>query len=92
MTTFLLASYSWRMDGKPYDPSGNAGRVAIQPGVGTLIFANPLERDEGFYQCNATNIMGTAISIKSYMRVACKYSVANLVRNEWPDVDGGQMH
>ena len=61
------------MDGKPYDPSGNAGRVAIQPGVGTLIFANPLERDEGFYQCNATNIMGTAISIKTYMRVACKW-------------------
>ncbi len=61
------------MDDKDFDPSGNDGRVAIQPGVGTLIFANPLQRDEGFYQCIATNRVGTAITIRTFLRRACKY-------------------
>ena len=47
--------YSWQMNEKDFDPSGNDGRIAIQPGVGTLIFARPLARDEAIYQCFANN-------------------------------------
>ena len=63
------------MDGKDFDPSGNDGRIAIQPGVGTLIFARPLERDEGIYQCLAQNQVGTALTVKINLRQACKYCI-----------------
>ena len=61
------------MNGKDFDPSGNDGRIAIQPGVGTLIFSNPIKRDEGIYQCLATNPVGVAVTIKVDLRVACEY-------------------
>ena len=61
------------MDEKDFDPSGNDGRIAIQPGVGTLIFARPLERDEGIYQCLAQNQVGTALTVKFNLRQACEY-------------------
>ena len=70
--------YRWLKDGKDYEPIGYAGRVAVQPGVGTLIFYDPLKRDEGFYECVAENIMGSAISIKSYLRVSCEYGMCEL--------------
>ena len=60
------------MDGKTFEPSGNDGRIAIQPGVGTLIFARPLERDEAIYQCFAENEVGIALSVKVNLRVASK--------------------
>ena len=56
-----------------YDPSGTDGRVATQPGVGTLIFARPIERDEALYQCFAENPVGTAITVKINLRQACKW-------------------
>lgn len=62
--------YKWQMNGKDFDPSGNAGRIAIQPGVGTLIFADPIERDQGIYQCLAENTAGVAVTIKVDLRIA----------------------
>jgi neuronal cell adhesion protein len=61
------------MNDKEFDPSGNMGRIAIQPGSGTLIFADPLARDEAVYQCLAENQAGTALSIKTNLRVACTF-------------------
>ena len=61
------------MNGKDFDPSGNDGRIAIQPGVGTLIFSNPILRDEGIYQCLADNGVGVAVTIKIDLKVASKY-------------------
>ena len=58
------------MNDKDFDPSGNDGRIAIQPGVGTLIFARPLERDEGIYQCFAQNQGGIALTVKIDLRMA----------------------
>ena len=46
------------------------GRIAIQPGVGTLIFANPLPLDEAIYQCTARNQAGIAASVKINVRLA----------------------
>ena len=59
------------MNEQDFDPSGLDGRIAIQPGVGTLIFANPLKRDEALYQCNGTNDVGTAMTVKINLRQAC---------------------
>ena len=64
--------YTWQMNEEHFDPSGTDGRIATQPGVGTLIFANPIERDEALYQCNATNSVGTAVTVKINLRRACK--------------------
>ena len=58
------------MNGQLFSPSGNDGRIAIQPGVGTLIFARPLERDEAIYQCFADNGVGIALSVKVDLRKA----------------------
>ena len=60
------------MNDKEFNPSGNMGRIAIQPGSGTLIFADPLDRDEAVYQCFAQNQAGIALTIKTNLRVACE--------------------
>ncbi len=61
------------MNGKDFDPSGNDGRIAIQPGVGTLIFARPIERDEGIYQCFAENEVGISVTVKIDLRLGSKW-------------------
>ena len=73
--TSYNSRYKWQMDQKDFDPSGLDGRVAIQPGVGTLIFARPLARDEGYYQCFAINQVGTALSYMVHMRQASKCQI-----------------
>ena len=65
-------SYRWTFDDKPFDPSGNDGRIAIQPGIGTLIFARPIARDQAYYQCFAYNTVGTAVSYNTNLRVGSK--------------------
>ena len=52
-----------------FSPSGNDGRIARQPGKGTLIFARPIKRDEGTYQCFATNKHGVSASVKVDLRL-----------------------
>ena len=56
------------MNDEVFQPSGNDGRIAIQPGVGTLIFARPLARDEAIYQCKAENEAGLALTVKVDLR------------------------
>ena len=65
-------NYFWQMNEENFDPSGTDGRVATQPGVGTLIFADPLERDEALYQCFAENDVGIALTVKINLRQGCK--------------------
>ena len=65
----FLDSYYWEFNSERFSPSGNDGRIAIQPGVGTLIFARPIKRDEGIYQCFATNKHGIAVSVKVDLRL-----------------------
>jgi len=68
----LLCSYRWTYNDAPFDPSGNDGRIAIQPGSGTLIFAQPIARDEAYYQCFAENVVGVAVSDNTNLRVGGK--------------------
>lgn len=70
---FLIScSYHWELNGALFSPSGNDGRIAVQPGKGTLIFARPIERDEGIYQCFASNKHGVAVTVKVDLRVGSK--------------------
>ena len=69
---FTRSRYRWEMDDREFSASGNDRRVAIQPDVGTLIFSDPILKDEGFYQCFATNRVGTAVTDVVYLRPASK--------------------
>ncbi|OAF71981.1 Neuronal cell adhesion molecule [Intoshia linei] len=62
--------YKWNFNGKIFDPSGLDDRVVIQPGIGTLIFTRPLKRDEGTYQCFASNSAGVSLSVVVDSRLA----------------------
>ena len=55
-----------------FDPSYTNGRIRIQPDSGTLVFDDTLKEDEGVYQCYATNQAGTALTIITNLRHACK--------------------
>jgi len=75
------------MNEKDFDPSGNDGRIAIQPGVGTLIFARPLDRDEAIYQCFAKNTAGTALTVKINLRQAILEPFQTSgIRRQYPNI------
>ncbi|XP_055880517.1 neuroglian-like isoform X3 [Biomphalaria glabrata] len=63
-------SYTWKRADAAYSPEGNDERVVLQKAVGTLIINSPEDKDEGIYQCFASNSFGTAASIKFNLRMA----------------------
>ncbi len=62
--------YTWTKDKRFYDPSSQNNRVAMKSNAGTLIITNPSPADQGWYQCNATNQFGTALSFATRLRMA----------------------
>ena len=54
--------YKWVRNGNDFEAAGSDDTIVQQQGVGTLTFNNPRKKDEGFYQCLATNDFGTAVS------------------------------
>jgi len=50
--------YTWTKDGRFYEPSAQSNRVAMGSDSGTLIFTQAQTIDQGWYQCNATNMWG----------------------------------
>ncbi|KAK7481945.1 hypothetical protein BaRGS_00026853, partial [Batillaria attramentaria] len=63
-------TYTWKRNGIDFNPSGNDDRVIQLSNVGTIVFTKPEERDEGVYQCFATNSYGVSASIKIKLREA----------------------
>ncbi|XP_064605046.1 neuroglian-like isoform X2 [Liolophura sinensis] len=55
--------YTWRRDGRLFEPSGNDDRWVQLPGEGTLVCNRPEAKDVAMYQCFATNQHGTALSL-----------------------------
>ena len=53
-----LPIYTWTRDGRFYEPSAQNNRVAMASDSGTLIFTQAQTIDQGWYQCNATNMWG----------------------------------
>ncbi|CAF2121861.1 unnamed protein product [Rotaria magnacalcarata] len=62
--------YTWTKDGRFYEPSAQNNRVAMGSDSGTLIFTQAQTIDQGWYQCNATNMWGSAFSRKVRVRLA----------------------
>ncbi|CAF1215999.1 unnamed protein product [Adineta ricciae] len=60
-------SYTWTKNGQVYNLNTQNNRVMMTADSGTLIFTQPESLDQGWYQCNATNDWGTAISRKVYV-------------------------
>ncbi|XP_064632101.1 neuroglian-like isoform X2 [Lineus longissimus] len=60
--------FYWEKDGEQLVIDGTV--ISQQQKKGTIIFSNPLETDEGFYQCFAYNEYGTAATQKTQLRTA----------------------
>jgi hypothetical protein len=63
-------SYTWIRNGMEFNPSGNDDRVVQLPYSGTIVITKPEDKDEGIFQCNATNNFGTTLSIRINLREA----------------------
>ena len=62
--------YEWTKNGEPLTITGVD--IKKEPGVGTVIIEAPTEDHEGLFQCKATNIYGTAVSVKTNLKAARK--------------------
>ncbi|KAH9364496.1 hypothetical protein HPB48_018686 [Haemaphysalis longicornis] len=54
-------NYEWTKNNESFDYAADHSRVSKQRGRGTLVFTAPEDRDEGLYQCRASNEHGTAL-------------------------------
>ncbi|PVD25037.1 hypothetical protein C0Q70_15534 [Pomacea canaliculata] len=62
--------YTWKRNGIDFSPSGNDDRVVQLQNIGTLVFTKPEAKDEGIFQCFATNNYGVSASVKVNLREA----------------------
>lgn len=61
-------SYRWERNGEPLEIGVDAHWERPSQS-GSIIFIEPRERHQGYYQCFASNIYGTALSNKIHLRV-----------------------
>lgn len=50
--------YTWTKNGQVFNSTEQKNRVTKATDSGTLTFIEPENIDQGYYQCNATNIWG----------------------------------
>nr|KAG5699477.1 hypothetical protein BaRGS_020036 [Batillaria attramentaria] len=62
--------YTWRRNGIDFNPSGNDDRVVQLANIGTIVITKPEDKDEGIFQCFATNNYGRSLSISINLREA----------------------
>jgi len=66
---FAFRRFRWLKNGQLYDHTTlDDGRIAQQPGKGTLVFTKPRDQDAGQYQCFAENLHGVAASNSVFVR------------------------
>ena len=65
-----LYRYKWKFNEKDFNPSGQDDRVVQLPNSGTIVFNAPEDKDEGIYQCFASNDLGVSASVKINLREA----------------------
>ena len=53
-------SYKWRRNEIDFNAAGNDDRVVQLSNKGTLVINRPEDKDEGLFQCFATNDFGTS--------------------------------
>lgn len=61
--------YEWFKDGKRLKVDGD--RIAWEKPFqsGTIIISDAGDNDQGYYQCHASNIFGTAVSNKLHVQI-----------------------
>ncbi|KAL3982055.1 Immunoglobulin I-set domain family protein [Acanthocheilonema viteae] len=62
-------TYEWFKDGKRLKVDGDRIVWEKQFQSGTIIINDARENDQGYYQCHASNIFGTAVSNKLHVRI-----------------------
>lgn len=65
----IFCRFEWFKDGKRLEVDGN--RIVWQKPSqsGTIIVNDAQTEDQGYYQCHASNIFGTAVSSKLHARL-----------------------
>ncbi len=51
-------TYTWTKNGYPYQPNTPNNPVSMATDSGSLTFTQPAMIDQGWYQCNASNVWG----------------------------------
>ncbi|CAG9535099.1 unnamed protein product, partial [Cercopithifilaria johnstoni] len=62
-------TYEWFKDGKRLKVDGNRIAWEKQFQSGTIIINDARDNDQGYYQCHASNIFGTAVSNKLHAQI-----------------------
>ena len=65
--------YRWTVNRGLLDISMMLPRVSIKEPLGTLAFAYAMPRDEGIYQCIASNSEASMRSFEAHVTTQCKY-------------------
>ena len=65
----LADRYVWQKDGVILEPSSSVQIRQVDEGS-TVCIESPTSRHEGFYQCFASNMFGTAVTVKVLLRKA----------------------
>jgi len=61
--------YVWQKDGVTLESSSSLEIRQTDEGS-TIHIESPMSRHEGFYQCFASNVFGTAVTVKALLRKA----------------------
>ena len=70
MCVFIVADrYVWRKDGVTLESSSSL-HIHQVDGSSSVHIDSPSTRHEGFYQCFASNVFGTAVTVKALLRKA----------------------
>uniref|UniRef100_F1KVB3 Neuroglian n=1 Tax=Ascaris suum TaxID=6253 RepID=F1KVB3_ASCSU len=64
-------TYTWKKNGKLFDPNIYPNRVMRIPDEGSLLFVSMTAEDEGVYQCEASNSYGAVTSETIVLQRAC---------------------
>lgn len=73
MEICAISSYTWKKNDQLLDLN-NSNLIHQLPGVGTLVIEIPMDRDEGIYQCLASNDYGSAVTVKTVLKRAGMYT------------------
>lgn len=66
-------TYTWTHNGTMLTVGSNTGRYRLMGADGNLTVINVTWNDAGVYRCIAKSSMGSALSLKAVIRIACKY-------------------
>jgi len=66
---YILVRYVWQKDGTVLESTSSL-QIRQVDGGSTVYIESPTSRHEGFYQCFASNVFGTAVTVKALLRKA----------------------